>query len=332
MQSFAPHEKGPIHCETIVKAGRLCAKGCSCPCHSTTNMRSPSWLGSSLGLLLLRYSGQPNVIKKCKEACWNRQGKNMHASYYFPRCLLARVFSISAKWGAMNGPSMSLRLMRVVPDDSLIFTYARAGNIMGMRQLFEQGNASPIDVCFSDGRSVAHVAIYAGRREIVRFLMDHNADRAYEDKHFNSVTDASWEMTFQNTPTISPFELGESTEENDFLDKRNFSAIHKIVLGISGIPLASQLQRNSVNINIHDVSGRNPPQWAATRGDVDALETLLRFGADPNDLSHAHWTSLHQAALSFEPRCLELLLRAGAAVNERTLRGDTAEHRRPHSR
>lgn len=162
----------------------------------------------------------------------------------------------------MHGPSMSLRLMRVVPNDSLIFTFARSGIIVGMQDLFDQGTASPIDVAFSDGRSVAHAAIYDGRREAVRFLMNQKADRAYEDKYFNSVTDASWEMTFQEIPNISPFEVGDSAEEKDFLDKRKLLAIYKIVLDVSSIPLLDQLELKAldIDIHVHGVSGQKPLQ------------------------------------------------------------------------
>ncbi|KAK5139584.1 hypothetical protein LTR04_003468, partial [Oleoguttula sp. CCFEE 6159] len=89
-------------------------------------------------------------------------------------------------------------------------------------------------------------------------------------------------MTFQKIPTLLPCTVGESTEDTDFLDKRELTILRKIVLGLTSIPLAEHLVLSTANINAKDVSGRSALHWASVRGDVDSIQSLLASGADPN--------------------------------------------------
>ncbi|KAA6409296.1 MAG: hypothetical protein FRX48_06849 [Lasallia pustulata] len=214
--------------------------------------------------------------------------------------------------------------MRVLPDDAPLFGYVRQGDIPSVQSLFRQGLASPIDVAASDGRSVLHIAIYAGQPKTARFLIDQNADCEYEDKYFHSPVGACWEMTFQKVPTLPTCIVGESTEDIDFLDGREFTILHKIVLGIASIPLSEHLDFSNADINAKDAMGQTALHWASVRGDLEAIEILLASGADPNLLSDAHWSPPHHAAISAVPGTLEPLLRESAKVDELNNRGHTA--------
>ncbi|KAK5017065.1 hypothetical protein LTR16_001705 [Cryomyces antarcticus] len=290
-----------------------------------SHIKAPRFMDNIIGRLLMGYSGVPILSST---TCNNRRCKGarqsgVQVSYYFPPWIVSRMVNIIAIWSSQSRPSMSLRLMRIIPDDSPLFTYVRQGNTSSIQSLFQQGVASPIDICASDGRSALHVALYAGRPETARFLIERKADCEYEDKYFNSAVGACWEMTFQKIPTLLPCTMGESTEDTDFLDKREFTILHKIVLGLTSIPLAEHLVLSTANIDAKDVSGRTALHWASVRGDFDSIQSLLASGADLNVLSEAHWSALHHAATSEIPATFEPLLKGGAKVDEPNNRGDT---------
>ena len=55
---------------------------------------------------------------------------------------------LKAKFTALYGPEVSLRFNRVVDGKALVFYYATTGNLSKMKELFQQGCASPNDVRF----------------------------------------------------------------------------------------------------------------------------------------------------------------------------------------
>ena len=146
---------------------------------------------------------------------------------------------IVARWDSNSAPTMNLRVMRVIPDNSPLFSFAMEGRTAGIRDLFHQGLTSPFDIRESDGRSALHIAIYYGHVPSAQFLLDQKADRDYKDKYFHSAVGACWEISFQKLPlpVIDPCVIGGLTEYSEFLDERGFSSVHKIVLGISNSPL-----------------------------------------------------------------------------------------------
>jgi ankyrin repeat protein len=64
--------------------------------------------------------------------------------------------------------------------------------------------------------------------------------------------------------------------------------------------------------------------WAAKRGDLVALETALRSGANVNGEDSQGWTALFHAAHHGNTKALQLLIDAGAEVNHRKETGFTA--------
>ena len=87
-----------------------------------------------------------------------------------------------------------------------------------------------------------------------------------------------------------------------------------------------QNQKHREQVNIRDYKGRTPLHWAATRGDVSAVNLLLDNGADVNAQDEGKATPLILAASSGSVRTLELLLLAGADVNLTDIRGGHSLH------
>ncbi|KAH7319189.1 ankyrin repeat-containing domain protein [Rhexocercosporidium sp. MPI-PUGE-AT-0058] len=323
-------EKDTLCVKVSLPGKRRCSKLCSCQCHSTSHLKTPKLLFNALGGLFLGYTGIPMLNKKrCNRyGCKDSEGAKVQLSYYFPRWLVARMINVVVTNSAQFGPAMTLRVIRVLPDTSPVFTFARKGDIPSMGSFFQQGLASPIDVAAGDGRSALHMALYAGQSDMARFLIAQNADCEYEDKYFISAVGACWEMTFQNTPTLPPCIVGKSSDDDDFLSeftaKREYNGLHKIVLGLANISVEQHLELSGEDVNSREASGRTALHWAAVRGDLVALETLINFGADCNALSNAHWSPLHSGSLSEEPEVLERLVKAGADIEEPNNRGDTS--------
>jgi hypothetical protein len=105
------------------------------------------------------------------------------------------------------------------------------------------------------------------------------------------------------------------SEGNDFVERQNFTIIHRIVLGLSGRDLDEELQYNPSLLDHPDTIGRTPLQWASARGDESAVVTLLSYGADPNNMDHKLNTPLTLAANQNQTVCVRLLLEAGALTD-----------------
>lgn len=75
-----------------------------------------------------------------------------------------------------------------------------------------------------------------------------------------------------------------------------------------------------------DNSGGTQLHKFASRGDREAVKTLLESGAKPDEKDYAGWTALHEAALHGHIEVVKLLLKHGANVNSKGADMDTPLH------
>jgi ankyrin repeat protein len=80
------------------------------------------------------------------------------------------------------------------------------------------------------------------------------------------------------------------------------------------------VERYGSNPNRHDGGGEWPLKSFARQGDVAAIQFLLAHGADPNFTSTGD-TALHAAVGANAYECAEILLNAGANVNQQDVDG-----------
>lgn len=129
----------------------------------------------------------------------------------------------------------------------------------------------------------------------------------------------AWRRVFGNLAEESTISaLRVMFEDEEFLDSRVFQPLHKIILGMSGAKLEEQLLLTTSSIDDTDADGRTALSWAATRGDLGSVTTLLRFGADPNIPSCWAQSPLHFAAQNKRATLmpiLQALIDNGAEVN-----------------
>lgn len=106
----------------------------------------------------------------------------------------------------------------------------------------------------------------------------------------------------------------------------NFTALHRIVLGLSSVDLNHQLHLDDSDLETPDIFQRTPLHWAAQRGDLTKVEILLKWGAKSNVRDGWGSTPLHRAAAHGTVACVLALLGDGADVNARDSNGSTALH------
>ena len=104
----------------------------------------------------------------------------------------------------------------------------------------------------------------------------------------------------------------ESIEE-----RRRFTRIHKVVLGILHLDLEKEILRDPLAIDREDADGRTPLSWAAARGDRVAVEALLRHGASPDTADRIGQGPLRQSLKAHNEACAKLLLAYQAKVDQR---------------
>lgn len=102
------------------------------------------------------------------------------------------------------------------------------------------------------------------------------------------------------------------SDGSDYVERQNFTRLHRIVLGLCSGDLETEVLQNSHDVDFPDAMGRTALQWAAARGDERAVVTLLSWGADPNNMDKKLNTPLTLAANQNQAVCVRLLLEAGA--------------------
>jgi ankyrin repeat protein len=139
-------------------------------------------------------------------------------------------------------------------------------------------------------------------------------------KASRSALDAAWTRILSNGLTPKKEEvLRHLFNDTDSLEKRQFTRLHNLILGVSLGDLDAELfQSTTHQIDTIDSAGRTPLSWASARGDTTSVQKLLRHGANPNIASTCGMTSLHYAVRPISYRCITPLLASGARVDART--------------
>ena len=106
---------------------------------------------------------------------------------------------------------------------------------------------------------------------------------------------------------------------DDYLEERQFSDLHKIILNIIPNDLRKALILNGahVDINAGDSNGMTPLMWAARRGDSGAVKALIENHADLDVCNQFLQSALLNAVRASSLACVKLLLKAGAKTAQK---------------
>jgi ankyrin repeat protein len=206
-----------------------------------------------------------------------------------------------------------------MPDSAQEILFARSGNVRGLEDLFKQRLASPRAVSTTRGYTLLRWALYARQSEMVEYLASSS------DPDYPPIAASD------NSPRIKACHfmleggLSERAIEilnrclilhdwflDDFIESSRFTLTHRIVLGLASQDLSEETTLSPQDINAQDKMGRTPLAWAAARGDLQSVTTLISHGGDPTMLDVQISGPLSNAAAQGHTDCVKLLLAAGA--------------------
>ena len=122
-------------------------QSCLCRCHWRRKWQSYQVLDKIVGTLFLGYSSAPNLTQGCDlPSCSRNQRSLSSVLYIFPSWFLQRAISIVLLYTHRDGPSMSLRTLRLRRLADPVFHFATVGEVTQIKALFDRGEASPFDI------------------------------------------------------------------------------------------------------------------------------------------------------------------------------------------
>ena len=147
---------------------------------------------------------------------------------------------------------------------------------------------------------------------------------------YSSAYDLAWTRIFTTDSDLASSERLRALFPNndDWLEERQFSRLHSIVLGLIPGNLEEVLAEPDININATDSRGRTALSWAVQRQDHVSTRLLLQHGADPNIANPAGGFPIPAAIAAFAHDVIgiKLLLDYGAVATLRDQNGYSCLH------
>lgn len=308
--------------DLISQNGPRCSNACRCTCHKKRRLATPYSAADWVGGLSIVFSGIGPLSSACTVAsCTRKLTPSASFDFRLPSWLASTMISIWLKAAPIQGPELLLRSRRVIETEA--YYTAEQGNIAVLRQLYTEGRAGIHDVNPLSGRNTLFDSIFRGHLHIVRFLLDNGADMEAAD--FCGFTPQ--DLAFQRVNTSCPSDLAKELHSlfnlDDVPDDLEFTAVHRIVLGMSQLDLQPYLAEHPQEVNHPDLLGRTPLWWAVRRDDISNSLALLAQGADPSIANTAGRSPLHNAAAQGNLALVDALLAQGADVHQKSFEGKT---------
>ncbi|KAL8933061.1 MAG: hypothetical protein Q9216_006542 [Gyalolechia sp. 2 TL-2023] len=162
------------------------------------------------------------------------------------------------------------------------------------------------------GWTLLQYILWAGQLATGKFPQDAGADILAELRSQGTPVDDAC----NRIPSGYLDEKSEHLLDDDVeLNERQFTTLHKIVLGMIGNDLCDELELTTANINAADSSGNTPRAWASARGDHKSVVLLLQHGASLNVPNDVNAKPIHLVALTGNILTIRALVEAGADVD-----------------
>ena len=130
--------------------GKSCNVNCRCSCHKRGSLKSPKFLTTILGSIMVGYNAIPGLAQRCNDPSCKGQATNITYTYAFPDWFVRRVVYLNFKNEQSRGPELCLRVVRVRPDDAKIFLAMQDDReevaLEHTKRLLLAGEASVLDV------------------------------------------------------------------------------------------------------------------------------------------------------------------------------------------
>ena len=301
-----------------------CKALCRCVCHTRSIVKLPWILGVIIGRIDIQYIG---TRPPCNELhCHPSPETWFKVVYQLPEYIINRYLSMIVQYGHTGGPEFLLRVPRVVPWSHLLWNYTIKGDLLAIQKLFAEGKASPYDL----NPRGSSALFYIGNRDPLRtfrYLSEQGTDMDHPNMTGTTASDILCEYYFAgNSGSEGTSVDGSMLGGSGHLQTRGFSTLHKILLGLSHDDLESELESSTAEINVGDSRMMTPLFLATMRNDLQAVKTLLTYGADPNVVDALGRTPLFFAGST---DICKLLLDAGVNIHTpKSALGRSALHQR----
>ena len=286
-----------------------------CQCQKG-GFRTLGLLSGILGTLLIEWTGQILGNRGCgDEDCTSCASPTLTITYYGPSWIIDVATRFTLR---LSPPTFSLSFPRIRPPDAEIFIGIRAGNVEYVKSLLIEGRGSVADVMAPYGFSTLLLAIIHQQLEIFHLLLSAGASRApqihldcsashmeqfwtdYNSKDYEILaTDVLRDYTYQlgSLPYSQLFSTrGRGSIETTFWDYQSLTRLHKCTIGLTSETLEDALAFSCGELDVPDSLGRTALHFAAYQCNVQAMQFLLKNGADPNLTDHYGKAPLHIAA------------------------------------
>lgn len=139
--------------------------------------------------------------------------------------------------------------------------------------------------------------------------------------------DNAWNLVLsKELETEQAEEVSAMFSNDDFMESRQFTLLHKATLNIISRTIVAELESTTSALDAIDATKRTPLSWAAARRDHAATRTLLDYGAKPNIVDSEKRPPLYYAIKNGDMPVVKELLSHGAKANLRDAFGGTALH------
>ncbi|KAI0896537.1 ankyrin [Annulohypoxylon nitens] len=296
-----------------------CLTACRCSCHRLKRSQSPGWLGSLIGGLFLEYNTIPLLqpVKCDVITCKAKSPSSVRLYYMFPQWLLARSIEFAVSWSSLtgSGSSLHLRVPRVLEYHG-VWKALLFGDMRWVLTHMARKDILPTDVDHQ-GISLALAALDKGYFQISQYFIQQGCDIHLKDKYGRTVpSQAKIRMAY--TENMRDRHILESFAS---VSESNSPWLRRTIHGELDTPSSS----DSADLNCLDDCGYAPLHWAIYSEDINAVQSLLTAGANPNLCTSDSQSPLLLAVETENIDFVELLLNNGADVNYRYQRdGDLA--------
>lgn len=235
---------------------------------------------------------------------------------FIATALINNVFSAD---GDAAAPSEDLK-------PSMLLESVSKGNIDGIAAALEQGES--IDLVNNNGYSAAMFCVVSGDMRTLQYLIEKGIDLNNADN--NGITPLMLAASQSDKEMVELLLAGNASPLQAAADGATAYTIavaagRKLVaLLVAEAAVLHGIESQNIQevlkylgegayVNIRNPSGWTPLMFAASKGDKDAVDAIVKLGADCNRTENDGWTALHFAAFSGFEEIVSILLKANAS-------------------
>ena len=209
------------------------------------------------------------------------------------------------------------------------------GDVEGVKRMLREGRMSIYDVYGEHMYTALHIAAARQQYGVACLLLQAGADPFQKLGRCQSVTaiglvfrhfvEGSLTKLIQNESALSSIMSLIDT----YVEEGDFSPLHLAAMGVTRTSLSETLRKPegaTYMDSVDNSSGLAPLHLAAIRGDAAATRLLVQYGADVNIRTADGTTPLFYAARYSHHLVVDILLRAGADVDQGDQTGWKAIH------